>query len=137
MKCIFGVFTSFQKTNKNESKSSKFEFVRSFFGRNVGSKKSFRICLTFSTAVFKASIPIWSPVRKFIRSFTIAKGARVVIVIIFKLKGKDIFYHPVSIIVISWKLQNMPNIQRKADGVFAEWSGQACKSGHPFILMFP
>ena len=27
--------------------SSKVEFVCSFFGRNIGSKKSFRLCLTF------------------------------------------------------------------------------------------
>ena len=46
-KCLFGVFTFFQKTNENKSTSSKVEFVRSFFGRNVGLKKSFRICLTF------------------------------------------------------------------------------------------
>ena len=47
-KCLFGVFTFFQKTNENKSTSSKVEFVRSFFGRNVGLKQSFRICLTFS-----------------------------------------------------------------------------------------
>ena len=46
-KSLFGVFTFFQKTNKNKSTSSKVEFVRSFLGRNVGLKKSFRICLTF------------------------------------------------------------------------------------------
>ena len=34
------VFTFFQKTNKNKSTSSKVEFVGSFFGRNVGLKKS-------------------------------------------------------------------------------------------------
>ena len=34
-KCLFGVFTFFQKTNENKSTSSKVEFVRSFFGRNV------------------------------------------------------------------------------------------------------
>ena len=28
--------------------SSKVEFIRSFFGRNVGLKKSFRLCLTFT-----------------------------------------------------------------------------------------
>ena len=49
-KSFFGVFTFFQKTNENKSTSSKVEFVRSFFGRNVGLKKSFRICLTFSNA---------------------------------------------------------------------------------------
>ena len=47
--CLFGVFTFFQKTNKNKSTSSKVEFVCSFFGRNVGLKKSFRICLTFNS----------------------------------------------------------------------------------------
>ena len=48
-KCLFGVFTFFQKTNENKSTRSKVKFVHSFFGRNVGLKKSFRICLTFST----------------------------------------------------------------------------------------
>ena len=46
---FFGVFTFFQKMNKNKSTSSKVKFVRSFFGRNVSLKKSFWICLTFST----------------------------------------------------------------------------------------
>ena len=49
LKCLFGVFTFFQKTNENKSTSSKVEFVRSFFRRNVGLKKSFRICLTFTS----------------------------------------------------------------------------------------
>ena len=48
-KCLFGVFTFFQKTNENKSTSSKVKFVRSFFGRNIGLKKSFWICLTFNT----------------------------------------------------------------------------------------
>ena len=39
-KCLYGVFTFFQKTNKNKSTSSKVEFVCSFFGRIVGLKKS-------------------------------------------------------------------------------------------------
>ena len=39
-KCLFGVFTIFQKTDKNKSKSSKVEFVCSFFGRNVSLKKN-------------------------------------------------------------------------------------------------
>ena len=30
-KCLFGVFTFFQKTNENKSTSSKVEFVCSFF----------------------------------------------------------------------------------------------------------
>ena len=47
-KCLFGVFTFFQKANENKSTSSKGEFVHSFFGRNVILKKIFRICLTFS-----------------------------------------------------------------------------------------
>ena len=34
------------------STSSKVEFVRSFFGRNVGLKKSFRICLTFKKVYY-------------------------------------------------------------------------------------
>ena len=36
------------KTNDNKSHSSKIELFRSFFGGNVGLKKSFRFCLTFS-----------------------------------------------------------------------------------------
>ena len=47
-KCLFGVFTFFQKPIENKSTSSKVEFDHSFFGRNVSLKKSFRICLTFS-----------------------------------------------------------------------------------------
>ena len=35
------------KNERKKSSSSKIEFVRSFFGKNVGLKKSFRICLTF------------------------------------------------------------------------------------------
>merc|ERR1719264_1204622 len=46
-KCLFGVFTFFQKTNENKWTSSKVEFVCSVFGRNFSLKKSFRICLTF------------------------------------------------------------------------------------------
>ena len=49
-KCLFGVFTFFQKTNENKSTNSKVKFVRSFFGRNVRLKKSFRICPTFINA---------------------------------------------------------------------------------------
>ena len=41
--CLFVVFTFFQKTNENKSTRSKVEFVRSFFGRNLGLEKSFRI----------------------------------------------------------------------------------------------
>ena len=46
-KCLLGVFTFFQKTNENKLTSSKVKFVCSFFGRILGLKKSFRICLTF------------------------------------------------------------------------------------------
>ena len=51
-KCLFGVFTFFQNTNENKLKSIKVEFVRSFFGRNVGMKKLFRIYLTFTKGIF-------------------------------------------------------------------------------------
>ena len=47
-KCLLGVFNFLQKTNENKSHSSKVEFVRSFFGGNVGLRKSFRLCLTFT-----------------------------------------------------------------------------------------
>jgi hypothetical protein len=47
-KCLFGVFNFLQKTNENKSQSSKIEFVRSFFGGNLGLKKSFWFCLTFT-----------------------------------------------------------------------------------------
>ena len=43
-KCLFGVFTFFQKTNGNKSTSS-------LLGRNVGLYKSFRVCLTFRKKV--------------------------------------------------------------------------------------
>ena len=46
-KCLFGVFTFFQKRNENKLISSKVGYVRSFSGRNVGLKKWFGICLTF------------------------------------------------------------------------------------------
>ena len=48
LKCLFGVFNFLQKTNENKSNSSKIEFVHSFFGGNVGLKKSFWFSLTFS-----------------------------------------------------------------------------------------
>ena len=53
-KFLLGVFNFFQKTNENKSTwgiivSSKVEFIRLFFGRNVGLKKSFRLCLTFNS----------------------------------------------------------------------------------------
>ena len=47
----FWCFHFLQKTNENKSTSSKDEFFGSFFGRNVGSKKSIQICLTFSLIV--------------------------------------------------------------------------------------
>ena len=55
-KCLFGVFTFFQKTNETKSTSSKNEFDHSFFGRNFGLKKSFRICLTFTSIEWKISM---------------------------------------------------------------------------------
>ena len=36
LKCLFGVFNFFQKTDKNTSHSSENEFTRSFFGRIHG-----------------------------------------------------------------------------------------------------
>ena len=42
-KCLFGNFL--QKTNENKSHISKIEFVCSFFGGNVGLKKSFKFYL--------------------------------------------------------------------------------------------
>ena len=47
LKCLSGVFTFLQKANKNKWTNIQVKFVCSFFGRNVGLKKSFRICLTF------------------------------------------------------------------------------------------
>ena len=44
-KCLFGVFNFFQKTPRFHS--SRVEFICLFFGRNVGLKKSFWLCLTF------------------------------------------------------------------------------------------
>ena len=50
-------FCCFQFPPKNERKqvnlryhSSKVEFVRSFFGRIIGLKKPFRLCLTFNSS---------------------------------------------------------------------------------------
>ena len=59
-KCLFGVFTFFQTTNENKSTSSKVKFVRSFFGRNIGLKKSFQICLTFTKSIEIPRIFLWS-----------------------------------------------------------------------------
>ena len=54
-KIFFRKQLNLQFLTKNEGKqvdlryhSSKVEFVRSFFGRNVGLKKSFRLCLNFN-----------------------------------------------------------------------------------------
>ena len=47
-KCLFCVFNFLQKTNENKSHSSKSEFIRLFFGGNVGLKISFSFCLTFT-----------------------------------------------------------------------------------------
>ena len=75
-------------------------------------------------------------------------GARVVIVIIFKLKNKDIFYHSVTGIIPglnkvklhSDQLETAKHAQYLRKSLLdrssfcsVEWSGQACKSGHPFI----
>ena len=50
LKCLFGVFNFFQKTNKNTSHSSKNEFICLFFGRIHGLPICFRNYLTFSLA---------------------------------------------------------------------------------------
>ena len=47
-KGLFGVLEFSQKTNEQIRRSSKNEFVRSFFGRIRGYQKSFRNYLTFS-----------------------------------------------------------------------------------------
>ena len=52
-KWVFVVFNFLQKMNKNKSHSSKNEFIHSFFGENVGLKKSFRFCLTFTDKLLK------------------------------------------------------------------------------------
>ena len=46
-KWFFGVVDFLQKTNENKSHSSKSELIRSFFGGNLGLKKTFRFCLNF------------------------------------------------------------------------------------------
>ena len=56
-KCLFGVFNFLQKTNQNKSHSSKIEFVRLFFGGNLGLKKSFRFCLNFTGNHHPPSFP--------------------------------------------------------------------------------
>ena len=48
LKGLFGVLKFSQKTNERFRRSSKNEFVRSFFGRIRGYQKSFRNYLTFS-----------------------------------------------------------------------------------------
>ena len=40
-----------QKTNENTSHTSKNEFIRSFFGRILGQKKTFRDYLTFRSSI--------------------------------------------------------------------------------------
>ena len=54
-KCLFGVFNFFQKNERKHVDlryhSNKDEFVRLFFGRIVGLKKSLRLCLTFRNLV--------------------------------------------------------------------------------------
>ena len=59
-KCLFDVFNFLQKTNENESHSSKSEFVRSFFGGNFRLEKSFRFCLTFKYLTL-----LWFSLRAF------------------------------------------------------------------------
>ena len=45
-----------ERKQVHKSTSSKVEFVCLFFGRNVGLKKSFRICLTFKRSVSKTKV---------------------------------------------------------------------------------
>ena len=68
-----------------------FKEIQKYFCSIFGSNENFKIC-------FRDSKPAFSTLRKFISLFTIAMGARIVIMIIFKIKDKDIFYHPVNII---------------------------------------
>ena len=56
-KRLFGILEFFQKTNKRIRRSSKNEFVCSFFGRIRGYQKSFRNHLTF-TSLFLNSVHI-------------------------------------------------------------------------------
>ena len=64
LKCLFGVFNFFQKTNENKLtwgiivvKSNS--FVRSsFFWRKRQLKKSFRLCLTFTSILVMGSITV-------------------------------------------------------------------------------
>ena len=71
-KYLFGVFNFLQKTNKNKSDSSKIEFIRSFFGENIGWKKLFRFCLTFSVHSGRKCLPrvacLWSKMPMFQRA---------------------------------------------------------------------
>ena len=50
-KCLFGVFNFFQKNEQKQADlrfhCNKVEFICSFFGRNIGLEKSFRLCMTF------------------------------------------------------------------------------------------
>ena len=47
--------SSKKRTKTSQQVNSQVEFVRSFFGRNVGLKKSFRICLTFTRCLHTAA----------------------------------------------------------------------------------
>ena len=74
-KCLFGVFNFFQNTNGNKFvfvmryHSNKVEFVRSVFGRNVGLKNSYQLCLIFKNKLQRNSINkilgFWSSIRIF------------------------------------------------------------------------
>ena len=60
-KYLFGVFNFFQKPNENKSiwgiiVVKLYWFV--FFGRNVGLKKSFRLCVTFKGRLISESFSI-------------------------------------------------------------------------------
>ena len=59
LKCLFGGFNFFQKTNENTSHTSKNEFIRSFFGRIRGLTVCFPNHLTFiKQLIFR---PSYSP----------------------------------------------------------------------------
>ena len=72
-KCHFGVFTFFRKTNRDKSTSSKVELVRSFFGRNIGLKKSFRICLTYNVSIQEWGSKLLENLNNFVREGSCCK----------------------------------------------------------------
>ena len=59
LKCLFGVFNLFQKTNENMSHSRKVEFIGSFFGRIHGLTICFQDYLTFKTLQRKPTFVIY------------------------------------------------------------------------------